>query len=156
VDYEPAGRSGRNYGWRVREGAHDNVTSPGPAFEPLVDPIHEYSHSVGQSITGGFVYRGLGGLPSTYRGRYFFADYVQGRVWSLTLAVDAQTREASVSAVAEHTSELGGSAVLGNISSFGVDAEGELYVVNHTGGTIVQIMSTAPRPSPPTNLRIIK
>jgi glucose/arabinose dehydrogenase len=156
VDYEPAGRSGRNYGWRVREGAHDNVPSPGPAFGPLVDPIHEYSHSVGQSITGGFVYRGLGGLPSTYRGRYFFADYVQGRVWSLTLAVDADTGAAIVSAVAEHTSELGGSAVLGNISSFGVDAEGELYVVNHTGGTIVQIMSTAQRPSPPTNLRIIK
>jgi glucose/arabinose dehydrogenase len=156
VDYEPAGRSGRNYGWRVREAAHDNVTSPGPAFEPLVDPIHEYSHSVGQSITGGFVYRGVGGLPSTYRGRYFFADYVQGRVWSLTLAVDAESREATVSAVTEHTSELGGSAVLGNISSFGVDAEGELYIVNHTGGTIVQIMSTAPRPSPPANVRIIK
>jgi len=110
---------------------------------------------VGQSVTGGFVYRGTG-LPATYRGRYFFADYVQGRVWSLTLTVDPSTREAIVSAVAEHTTELGSGAVLGNISSFGVDSHGELYVVNHTGGSVVQIMSTASRPSPPTNLRIIR
>jgi len=155
VDYEPAGRGGRNYGWRVREGAHNNIASPGAAYQPLVDPIHEYGRSVGQSVTGGFVYRGTG-LPATYRGRYFFADYVQGRVWSLTLTVDPSTREAIVSAVAEHTTELGSGAVLGNISSFGVDSHGELYVVNHTGGSVVQIMSTASRPSPPTNLRIIR
>jgi glucose/arabinose dehydrogenase len=155
VDFEPAGRGGRNYGWRVREGMHDNITSPGPSFEPLIGPIHEYAHSVGQSITGGFVYRGVR-LPSTYRGRYFFADYVQGRVWSLTLAIDPQTGEATVSETAEHTVELGGSAVLGNISSFGVDSAGELYVVNHTGGSVVQIQSTVTPPSPPTNLRIIK
>ena len=53
VDYEPANRGGRNYGWRNREGAHANVTSRPPAFLPLTDPIHEYDHSVGQSITGG-------------------------------------------------------------------------------------------------------
>ena len=84
VDYEPAGRSGRNYGWRVREGAHDNITDPAPVYNPptgLTNPIWEYSHSVGQSITGGFVYRGSA-LPA-FRGRYFFADYVQGRVWSM-------------------------------------------------------------------------
>ena len=155
VDYEPAGRGGRNYGWRIREGRHDNVTSPAAAFEPLVDPVYEYAHTVGQSITGGFVYRGAG-LPSTYRGRYFFADYVQGRVWSLLLAVDPGTGEATASDLIDHTADLGGSAVLGNISSFGVDAGGELYIVNHTAGTIVQIESTAGRPSPPTNLRIIK
>jgi glucose/arabinose dehydrogenase len=155
VDYEPAGRGGRNYGWRVREGAHNNVTSPGPAYQPLIDPIHEYGRTVGQSVTGGFVYRG-NGLPATYRGRYFFADYVQGRVWSLALTIDPATQEATVSAVAEHTSELGGGAVLGNISSFGVDSHGELYIVNHTGGSVVQILSTASRPSPPTNLRIIR
>jgi glucose/arabinose dehydrogenase len=153
VDYEPAGRGGRNYGWRYREGAHDNVTSIAPAYAPLVDPIHEYSHSVGQSITGGFVYRGSG-LPSSYRGRYFFADYVQGRVWSIGLTIDPATGAATASARTDHTVDLGGSAVLGNISSFGVDSSGELYVVNHTGGTIVQI--TGGRPLPPTNLRIIR
>jgi hypothetical protein len=51
--------------------------------------------------------------------------------------------------------ELGGSAVVGNISAFGVDANGELYIVNHTGGTIVQITSGTP-PTAPTNLRIIR
>jgi len=159
VDYEPAGRSGRNYGWRNREGAHPNVTSPVPVYNPptgLTDPIHEYSHSVGQSITGGFVYRGSL-LPSTYRGRYFFADYVQGRVWSIVLTIDSTTGEATASSArTDHTTELGGSAVVGNISSFGVDAAGELYVVNHTGGTIVQIMGTSTPPNPPTNLRIIR
>ena len=152
VDYEPAGRGGRNYGWRYREGAHDAVTSIPPAYLPLVDPIHEYSHSVGQSITGGFVYRGSA-LPSM-RGRYFFADYVQGRVWSIGLTIDPSTQEATASARTDHTAELGGSTVLGNISSFGVDSKGELYVVNHTGGTIVQI--TGGKPAPPTNLHIIR
>lgn len=156
VDYEPAARPGRNYGWRYREGAHLNVTSPAPVYNPpsgLTDPIWEYSHSVGQSITGGFVYRGSL-LPSTYRGRYFFADYVQGRVWSMVLSINPTTGEATASTPADHTAELGGSAILGNISSFGMDAAGELYVVNHTGGTIVRIMSAGP--SAPTNLRIIR
>ncbi len=155
VDYEPAGRGGRNYGWRYREGAHDNVTSIAPAYTPLVDPIHEYSHSEGQSITGGFVYRGSA-LPSAFRGRYFFADYVRGRVWSIGLTIAATTGEATASAPTDHTAELGGTAVLGNISSFGLDARGELYVVNHTGGSIVLIAPAAPRPSSPTNLRVIR
>ena len=156
VDYEPAGRSGRNYGWRVREGAHPNVTSPPPVYVPatgLTEPVWEYSHSVGQSITGGFVYRGSA-LPS-FRGRYFFADYVQGRVWSLALTINPSTGEATVSDLVDHTASLGGSSVIGNISSFGLDAAGELYVVNHTGGAIVQIIPAVP-PTPPTNLRIIR
>jgi len=156
IDYEPAGRSGRNYGWRVREGAHSNVTTPPPVYVPasgLTDPIYEYSHSVGQSITGGFVYRGSA-IPA-YRGRYFFADYVQGRVWSLALTINPSSGEATTGTLIDHTAELGGSPVLGNISSFGLDAAGELYVVNHTGGTIVQIMPVIP-PTAPTNLRIIR
>jgi glucose/arabinose dehydrogenase len=154
IDYEPAGRGGRNYGWRYREGAHDNVTSPPPVYNAsnLIDPIHEYSHSVGQSITGGFVYRGTG-LPSL-RGRYFFADYVQARVWSVALTVNPSTGEATASTRTDHTADLGGAGVLGNISSFGLDANGELYIVSHTNGTIIQMIGAAP--SPPTNLRIIR
>lgn len=157
VDYEPAGRGGRNYGWRVREGAHPNIASPPPVYIPatgLTDPIWEYSHSVGQSITGGFVYRGTS-LAASYRGRYFFADYVQGKVWSMALSIDPTSGEATASAPTEHTAELGGSAVVGNISSFGLDAAGELYIVNHTGGSIVQIIPAVP-PPPPTNFRIIR
>ena len=75
------GRGGRNYGWRNREGAHDNVTSRPPAFTPLVEPIHEYDHSTGSSITGGYVYRGSA-LGAEFRGRYFFGDFIRSRVWA--------------------------------------------------------------------------
>ena len=69
IDYEPAGAGGRNYGWRNREGAHDHVTSDPPFFTPLTDPIYEYSHDDGRSITGGVVYRGSALGPALY-GRY--------------------------------------------------------------------------------------
>ena len=155
IDYEPTGHGGRNYGWRIREGAHDHITSPAPAFAPLTDPIHEYDHSVGQSITGGVVYRGTA-LGSGYRGRYFFADYVQGRVWSIGLTLDPGTGNAVASPRVDHTADLGGPAVIGNVSSFGVDADGEMYIVNHTGGTVVKVMSLPVVPPAPTNLRIIR
>jgi glucose/arabinose dehydrogenase len=137
IDYEPAGRSGRNYGWRNREGAHNNVTSLPPAYTPLTDPIFEYTHSAGISVTGGFVYRG-NALAATFRGRYFFAD-LSGRVWSLALTITPATGDAVASDLREHTAELGGSGTLGQISSFGVDAGGELYIVNYSGGSIVRI-----------------
>ena len=59
IDYEPAlAGGGRNYGWRIREGAHANVGTLPPAFLPLTDPILDYYHTVGVSVIGGFVYRG--------------------------------------------------------------------------------------------------
>lgn len=151
IDFEPAGRSGRNYGWRNREGTHPNVETQPPAFLPLVDPIFEYDHSVGSSITGGFVYRGRS-LTPPYRGRYFFADFISGRVWSVALSYN-QAGEATASGLAEHTGELGGTPVLGNISSFGVDAAGELYIVSYSRGAILVIEGPPP---PPTRLRVIK
>ena len=155
VDYEPPARGGRNYGWRNREGAHDNVTSRPPAFLPLVEPIHEYDHTIGASITGGYVYRGSA-LGSAFQGRYFFADYVSGRIWSLGLTINPATREAQTSNVTEHTSQLGGTSVTGNISSFGVDANGELYILNHSAGVIVKIIGPPVAPPAPTGLRIIR
>jgi glucose/arabinose dehydrogenase len=155
IDYEPTGHGGRNYGWRIREGAHDHLTSPGPAFTPLTEPVHEYDHSVGQSITGGVVYRGTA-LGSGYRGRYFFADYVQGRVWSIGLTLDPGTGNAVASPRVDHTADLGGAGVIGNVSSFAVGADGEMYIVNHTGGTVVKVMSLPVVPAAPTNLRIIR
>ena len=155
VDYEPANRGGRNYGWRNREGAHDNVTSAPPLFTPLTEPIHEYSHSVGQSITGGYIYRGTA-LPSSFRGRYFFADFIQGRVWSLGLAIDSGTRDATASDVTEHTAELSASGQLGNVSSFGVDADGELHLVAYATGRILKIIGPPAAPSAPAGLRIVR
>jgi glucose/arabinose dehydrogenase len=153
VNYEPRGRGGRNYGWRNREGAHDNVTSRPPAYLPLVDPIHEYSHAVGQSITGGHVYRGRA-LGAAYAGRYFFADFVAGRVWSIGLTIDG-AGEARAAGLLEHTADLGGSQI-GSVSSFGVDADGELYIVSHSRGAIVKITGPLPAPPTPTGLRIIR
>ena len=136
IDYEPANRGGRNYGWRVREGAHDNITSPPPAFTPLTEPIHEYDHSTGNSVTGGIVYRGHR-LGPQYKGRYFFADFVRGRVWSIALSIDPMG-EAHASNLIEHTAELGGGS-LGNISSFGLDADGELYMASYSTGKIWKV-----------------
>ena len=152
IDYEPRGRGGRNYGWVRREGAHDTPNSPLRPLGPgtLIDPIHEYGRTLGASVTGGFVYRGRS-LGSPHLGRYFFADYF-GRVWSLGLALDS-SGEARVTGVSEHTTELGGSAVMGNMSSFGVDLDGELYIVSHTRGVVLRIMSDL---GTPQNLRIIK
>ena len=153
INYEPRGARGRNYGWGNREGAHDNVTSRPLAYQPPTDPIFEYGRGEGQSVTGGFVYRGTR-LGAAYRGRYFFADYVSGRVWSLALTIDG-SGEARASDRRNHTTELGGRAVLGNISSFGVDADGELYLVNHSG-SIVRITAPVTAPPAPTGLKIIK
>jgi glucose/arabinose dehydrogenase len=140
VDYEPANRGGRNYGWRLREGAHNFDTSKPPAFLPLVEPIHEYDHGVGVSITGGYVYRGIG-LGPAFKGRYFFADFT-GRVWSMGLTINPSTGEAQKANLTEHTAALGGTGTLGNISSFGVDANGELYIVGYSRGTILKVMGT--------------
>ena len=153
INYEPRGARGRNYGWRNREGAHDNVTSRPLAYQPPTDPIFEYGRGEGQSVTGGFVYRGTR-LGAAYRGRYFFADYVSGRVWSLALTIDG-SGEARASDRRDHTTELGGRAVLGNISSFGVDADGELYVVVYSG-RILKILGPPVAPPAPGGLRIVR
>jgi glucose/arabinose dehydrogenase len=154
IDYEPARRAGRNYGWRNREGAHDNLASPPPAYLPLIDPIHEYDRNSGQSITGGFVYRGRA-LASAFRGRYFFADFIQGRVWSIALTVNPSDGEARASDLVEHTNELGGFNQLGNISSFGIDTDGELYIVSYSLGRILKVIGQSVPPPAPTGLHII-
>jgi glucose/arabinose dehydrogenase len=152
IDYEPRDRGGRNYGWRNREGAHDHVTSLPPAFLPLTDPIAEYGRSDGASITGGYVYRGRN-LGPEYVGRYFFADFIRGRVWSLALTIDG-SGNASASDRIEHTAELGGAPVLGNVSSFGLDADGELFIVNYSG-SILRVLNPATPPDTPTGLHIV-
>ena len=139
VDYQPPGAGGRNYGWRVFEGAHPYIASPGPAYLPLVGPIAEYDHTVGHSITGGFVYRGYS-LGAAYRGRYFYADFVTARVWSIAL-IPAGNGEVTASAPIEHTAELGGSGAIGNVSAFGLDAAGELYIVSYSSGQILKVVT---------------
>lgn len=130
---------GGNYGWRCREGAHDfNPSTPGCSSGASIDPITEYDHTLGNSITGGYVYRGA--QTTGLRGRYLFADFVSGRIWAWIPQSAAQPREPT---------QLLDTNL--NISSFGQGNDGELYVV-HYGGTLHKIsfegstsVGTAPR-----------
>ena len=138
INFEPAGRGGRNYGWRLREGriAYDQRLPA--AFGPLVEPIHDYPRTIGASVTGGLIYRGQA-LDPGYYGRYFYADYVSGRVFSIGLHVHPETSEASADDEREHTEQLGGRTTLGSVSSFGPDQNGELLLLNYSAGTVIRI-----------------
>lgn len=129
INYEPAGVAGRNYGWDCREGtiAHGSNCPP-PAGESFTDPFFDYVwNTFGRSITGGFVYRGT--EMAHNRGRYYFADFITGRVASVLLEFDGDG-EASWTDYIEHTAELGG---VGNVAGFGRDANGELYILSYNG-----------------------
>ncbi len=107
-----------NYGWDCREGLHAYTGPPdGPSaacatVTGLIDPVFEYTHAAGRSITGGYVYRGP--TLSSLTGRYVYADYVVGTIWALKNGLPAQTE------VLLDTSHF--------ISTFGVDEDGELLV----------------------------
>lgn len=75
--------AGGNYGWPFREGMHAGPDGPIPTGANLTEPIHEYSHSEGLSVTGGIVYRGAQ-LSQLY-GAYLFTDYSSGRIWALRI-----------------------------------------------------------------------
>jgi glucose/arabinose dehydrogenase len=139
IDYEPANLGGRNYGWDLREGAHDYDLATPPAYLPLTEPILEYAHAPGGSVTGGFVYRGAA-LGAAFLGRYFFADFSSGRVWSVAITVDPVTGEGTASNLRDHTSQLDPGAV----SSFGVDSDGEFFMLSYFSGTVLKVEPTPP------------
>ena len=121
IDYLPAGApGGTNFGWRCKEGNHIYDFGDDCPTAVLTDPIAEYHHTVGRSVTGGFVYRGLA-YPALV-GRYFYADYVEGMIWSLYQS------SPGVWTVPELELDSGL-----NISAFGEDEYGELYVVDFGG-----------------------
>jgi len=140
INWEPRGASGRNYGWRLREGRQAFDARQPAAYQPLTDPIHDYPRSSGQSVTGGFVYRGAM-LHPMFNGRYFFADYVAGRVFSIGINLGPGQEAAAVDLL-DLTNQLGGTTELGLISSFGVDADAELYVVSYSRGRVLKIVPT--------------
>jgi glucose/arabinose dehydrogenase len=136
VNFQPAASpGGENWGWRCREGAHpfDAGCSATPG---LIDPVHEYDHSVGRSITGGEVYRGCA-IPDL-RGAYFFADYITSRIWSFEISGGTVTN------LIERTAELdpAGALAIANPSSFGTDAYREIYIADRPGGEIFRIVAT--------------
>jgi glucose/arabinose dehydrogenase len=120
--------SGGNYGWNYREGAHDfKMPARLPSGVRLIDPIKDYNHTEGNCIIGGYVYRGRQ-IPEL-NGWYLYADY--GRQWMAALKY-------------EHGRILGDQHILdahAMISSFGEDAEGELYVCDYGRGKILKIIA---------------
>jgi glucose/arabinose dehydrogenase len=143
INYEPARSGGRNYGWKTREGAHPFSPGTALAFNPPTEPIHEYGASVvggDRSITGGHVYRGTA-MGSFYRGRYFYADYVSGRIFSIALTIDGNG-EATMTpgSELENTNDINPTHLA--ISSIDTDFNGELYLVRYAfsgSGSIVRL-----------------
>ncbi|MDO9087435.1 MAG: PQQ-dependent sugar dehydrogenase [Anaerolineaceae bacterium] len=127
INFTPANSlPGLNYGWYYREGTHPFKGEP-PNPSELIDPVYEYDHSMGScSVTGGFVYRGEQ-LPEWY-GVYLFGDFCNGKVWGILQTDDGGWRVDSLF-------ETGV-----NISSFGEDVFGELYLIAHNG-TLYQLRS---------------
>ncbi|MDX1520980.1 MAG: PQQ-dependent sugar dehydrogenase [Anaerolineae bacterium] len=121
VHVELAGAAGgQNYGWNVMEGFNCFAqTDCDPAALDLVLPVTEYDHSEGCSITGGYVYRG-GQFPAL-SGVYFYGDFCSGTVWGLRREADGSWSEASLLATPH------------NITSFGEDEAGELYLIDRNG-----------------------
>ncbi len=112
-------KRGGNYGWNTMEGSHCFSPAEGCDREGLELPVVEYDHDQGQSITGGYVYRGS--RVKSLQGGYVYGDFVSGRVWALK----------------PHAGEPPQNVLLleagTQISTFGVDQEGELYFCGFDG-----------------------
>ncbi|MDW8351073.1 MAG: PQQ-dependent sugar dehydrogenase [Anaerolineae bacterium] len=118
INFQPANQGGQNYGWKFREGFAPYAGDPGPLT--LTDPIHQYAHHEGGcSVTGGYVYRGSA-LPSLV-GAYIYGDFCSGLIWTLRPNGDGRWRNEVLFSTPY------------NISSFGEDEAGELYVLDRNG-----------------------
>lgn len=134
-----ASAGGENYGWRCMEGNHCTGLSGCTCNDPLLtDPVHEYSHAgTNCSITGGYVYRGCS-IPDL-QGAYFFADYCSNTIWSFRYSGGV------VSELTNRTAELVPDiGTISDIVSFGQDAFGELYILDHAGEIFKIMPDVAP------------
>ncbi len=135
IDFEAAADpGGHNYGWRLREG---KIKTPlvGGNKPGLTGPVFDYPHlgssgSLGNAITGGYVYCGPT-IPEA-DGRYFFGDFVSNRVFSFAYGADGRPTEGR-----EETTALFGGTGLGGIASFGEDGQGRLYAIGFNGVIVV-------------------
>lgn len=127
IDFLPAGVQGApaNFGWNYREGLHPYSTAAPPASARFTDPIYEYSHDQGCAVIGGEVYRGKA-LPA-FEGVYLFGDDCSGNVWGL-----ARNGAAGWQAGLLFHTDF-------NISSFGLDEVGEVYLADLKSGSIYRL-----------------
>ncbi len=116
---------GINFGWNYREAAHNFQGTP-PDGLVLVDPIWEYEHDQGCSVTGGFVYRGEA-LPE-WQGIYLVGDYCNGRIWGLMQLPGGSWQ-----------SQVLFNSLSKNISSFGQDSNGEIYILSINSGEVLRL-----------------
>jgi len=112
---------GGNFGWNVMEGMHCFNPPTGCDMTGLVLPIAEYDHTEGDAVMGGYVYKGtaIPNLP----GAYIFSDFGSGTIWELTESSGTWTRTKLLSSNR-------------NVSSFGQDVAGEIYVVDYSGNIL--------------------
>lgn len=114
---ESKSHGGENYGWNIREGTHAYASGDS---QGLIDPIAEYSHDEGCSVTGGVVVRG-DSLP-TWHGIYLYADYCTGTVWGAKRSAQGVWEIVSI-----YDTNF-------QISSFGEGADNAVYLLDHNGG----------------------
>ena len=131
---------GENYGWRLREGT---ITTPtggvGGTLPGATDPVYDYLHGSGSdrgnSVTGGYVYRGP--IPDLF-GKYIFADFDTDQIWAIE--VDREQQEMVDDSFSNLTSSFQPDAGnIRSISSFGEDNDGNLYVVD-IGGEVFSVL----------------
>lgn len=140
IDYEPAASTGGiNWGWRCMEGNNhctglSGCTCPDVAGL-LTEPVEDYPHTGGRcSVTGGYVYRGCK-IPELY-GRYLYADYCSDQIWSLRIENGIALDSLQLTSDLTPDSAL----TIADISAFGVDGSGELYICDHAGGEVFKII----------------
>lgn len=137
IDFQPASSTGgENYGWRCMEGLDCTGLTGCVCNAPTLElPFQTYTHGGAPfrcSITGGYVYRGCA-MPAM-RGIYFYADYCSNQIWSL------RYDGATVTEFTDRTVELDTpSFTINSITSFGEDANGEIYICDQ-GGEIFRII----------------
>ena len=126
IDYLPAGSAGgTNFGWNFREGANPYKGTPSDS-PTLTDPIFQYKHPSGCSVTGGYVYRGSA-LPE-FTGIYLFGDYCNGKIWGLLRGADGSWQNQQLFKSGAY------------LSSFGEDDNGELYLTDNTNGVVLKLV----------------
>jgi hypothetical protein len=128
--------NGKNYGWRILEGSHCFNPPVGCDTTGLEMPVFEYSQVNGdKSITGGFVY--YGDKNPALWGKYIYGDFISGRIWALEYDY--------ISGEVGNNVEL--LNLTSNISSFGVDEEGEIYILTYGGESILGLLASPVAPS---------
>lgn len=116
-----------NYGWNLKEGTHCYAVDDcdtGDLKARLIDPVAEYSHDQGCSVTGGYVYRGTN--IQSLQGTYVFGDFCSGRIWGLSPTGEANNGSRNFQKELLMKSDL-------NIASFAEDNQGEIYVIHYDG-----------------------